>query len=641
MIRNLTLLAALCATTAFAENNYEKTDTIQEVVVTGTRQATQASTLAQTVTVIGREKLTGQNRQNVLPTVMEHTPGLFCTSRGLMGYGVSAGSAGAMKVRGIGGGAQMLVLIDGQPQFAGLMGHPIPDAYQTLMAEKVEVLRGPASLLYGSNAMGGVMNIVTRQMQQDGQKTDFNIGAGSYGSYQMEAANQLHHGRFSSTAGFSYQRTNGHLENSAYNQTSGFAKLGYELSSHWNIGADANFTHFSFNNPGGDVHPMIDYHGDITRGLASASLSNRYAHTQGTLRGFYDWGHHSINDGYSPTLPTDIPRLSSIRKEKKDLYKHNDYIAGLTWYQTAQFFKGNNVTVGLDWQHFGGEAWNEPILGGKRTFLTKQDGKVVESITQDEVGAYADFRQDVARWLTLNAGVRYTWHTQTGSQWIPQGGLAFHVTQDADIKATVSKGYRNPTISEMFMFNVNQNLAPEELMSYELSYMQHFRRGHVGASVFYMDGENIISLKMGQSYQNQAKVENCGVEVEGEYDINKHWAVNANYSYLHMEYATEGAPEHKLNLGLHCHYGKWNAGMGVQHINGLMLTTLEPENKENYTLLNANVSYKATPQVKLWVRGENLLAQKYATYCFVNRFYNFGRVMAPKATVMAGVSINI
>ena len=51
------------------------------------------------------------------------------------------------------------------------MGHPIADAYQSMMAERVEVLRGPASVLYGSNAMGGVINIVTRKMQEDGVKT--------------------------------------------------------------------------------------------------------------------------------------------------------------------------------------------------------------------------------------------------------------------------------------------------------------------------------------------------------------------------------------------------------------------------------------------------------------------------------------
>lgn len=65
----------------------------------------------------------------------------------------------------------LLVLIDGHPQYMGLFAHPISDAYQSFLAERVEVLRGPASVLYGSNAMGGVINIVTRKMQEDGMKT--------------------------------------------------------------------------------------------------------------------------------------------------------------------------------------------------------------------------------------------------------------------------------------------------------------------------------------------------------------------------------------------------------------------------------------------------------------------------------------
>lgn len=85
-------------------------------------------------------------------------PGLFTTSRGVMGYGVSNGAAGGISLRGLSGGnARLMVLIDGHPQYAGIFGHPIADAYQTLLADQVEVLHGPASVLYGSNAMGGVL----------------------------------------------------------------------------------------------------------------------------------------------------------------------------------------------------------------------------------------------------------------------------------------------------------------------------------------------------------------------------------------------------------------------------------------------------------------------------------------------------
>ena len=93
-----------------------------------------------------------------------------------MGYGVSEGAAGGMSLRGLGSGSgRLMVLIDGHPQYMGLMGHAIADAYQSLMTERVEVLRGPASVLYGSNAMGGVVNIVTRRMHEEGVKTNVNL----------------------------------------------------------------------------------------------------------------------------------------------------------------------------------------------------------------------------------------------------------------------------------------------------------------------------------------------------------------------------------------------------------------------------------------------------------------------------------
>ena len=112
-----------------------------------------------------------------------------------MGYGVSDGAAGGISLRGLSGGSgRLMVLIDGHPQYMGLMGHPIADAYQSLMAERVEVLRGPASVLYGSNAMGGVVNIVTRGMREDGVKTYADIGYGSYNTLQTEATNRIRKG---------------------------------------------------------------------------------------------------------------------------------------------------------------------------------------------------------------------------------------------------------------------------------------------------------------------------------------------------------------------------------------------------------------------------------------------------------------
>ena len=163
-MNKLVSLAIVALTATVAQAQTADSLALQEVVVTGTRNAVDVRHLPMTVTVINREALTEQHQTSILPTVMQQVPGLFVTSRSMIGYGVSTGAAGGINLRGVSGGTgQLMVLIDGHPQYQGIYGHPLSDSYQTMMAERVEVLRGPASVLYGSNAMGGVINIVTRR----------------------------------------------------------------------------------------------------------------------------------------------------------------------------------------------------------------------------------------------------------------------------------------------------------------------------------------------------------------------------------------------------------------------------------------------------------------------------------------------
>jgi iron complex outermembrane receptor protein len=592
--------------------------TLQEVVVTGTRNATDVRHLPMTVTVIGREKLTELYQANVLPTVMQQVPGLFVTSRSIMGYGVSTGGSGGINLRGISGGAgQLLVLIDGHPQYQGIYGHPISDSYQTLMAERVEVLRGPASVLYGSNAMGGVMNIVTRSMKEDGMKTSVNLGAGSYGTVQAEASNQLRSGKFSSTVSAQYGRTDNHRPRMGFEQYGGYLKLGYDFNDHWNAYIDADITHFNASHPGTTTSPLFDADQWITRGVISAALENHYGWTSGAISAYSNFGRHKIDDGTAdPTKPT------------ARYFRSKDALTGISWYQSAQLFEGNRLTVGIDYQNIYGNAY----------YTSKETGDVLDTPNKqsgrsyrNEIAGYVDFRQDLLSWLTVDAGIRLDHHSVTGTEWIPQAGLVIRPVSTGELKTMASKGFRNPTMREMYLYPPsNEELEPERIWNYELSWRHRIDAFSYGLNIFYIKGDNMIQTIQRKNV-NTGEIENYGAEIEATWRVNSNLSLTTNHSLLHMEHKIVAAPEYKGFLGANYHKNRWTAIAGLQFISNLYTEVGDQETKENFCLLNASVSYALTKACSLWVRGENLLAQSYEI--------NLGYPM-PRATFMGGVNLN-
>lgn len=606
--------------------NMGKTHEIDEVVVTGTRNETDVRHLSQTVTVVDRSKIDRSLQSSLLPVLTEQVPGLFVTARGIMGYGVSGGAAGSISLRGLSGGtARLMVMIDGHPQYAGIFGHPIADAYQSFLAERVEVLRGPASVLYGSNAMGGVINIVTRKMQGDGVKTNVRAGYGSYNTLETELTNRIRKGRFSSVVSGSYNRTDGHRPDMGFEQYGGYAKLGYEMTDNWNVWGDVNVTHFNASYPGPAGAPLVDGDQRITRGMTALAVENHYEKTSGAVSFFYNWGHHWINDGYTP---------SAGEGPKDERFLSNDNMMGVSLYQSTRLFRGNRTTLGFDWFRYGGHAWNE-YVSGERAGTTSD---LVDK-REDELAGYVDFRQDIGAWLTFNAGLRADHHSRIGLEWVPQTGLAFHLPHAMELKVSASKGFRYPILREMYMFPPqNPDLQPESMWSYELAFSQRLMDGRLsyGVNLFYIDGKNLIVTLpnphgSGMLNQNSGRIENSGVELQGAYRINRYWSVDGNYSYLHMKNPVIAAPEHKLYVGANLFCGRWNVSSGVQYIAGLYTAVGEDESKEDFVLWNLRASFRISQWLDIWVRGENLLAQRYEI--------NAGYPM-PRATVMAGVNLN-
>ncbi len=627
-MKRTTLFAiALAASSAlFAQKDTASLQHVKfdEVVVTGTRGASTMRNIPFTVSVVDRVKLTESQRQNILPTLSEQVPGLFVTQRAMMGFGVSGGAAGGISVRGLSAGAgQALVLIDGHPQYQGVFGHSISDSYQTMMAENVEVVRGPASVLYGSNAMGGVINIVTRGMKQDGVRTNINVGAGSYGTVQTEVSNQVKSGRFSSTVAAQYGRSDNHRPNMGFEQYGGYVKLAYDINRHWNAFADADITHFNASYPGTVAKPMLEADQWITRGVATLGIENRYANTNGRISVYDNFGIHKINDGYNVGATP-----------QTELFRSKDALAGISWYQTVNnLIKGNSITIGVDYQHIYGRAYytsretGEVVTAGKRGMQSGHHHS-------NEIAGYVDIRQDLASWLTLDAGIRLDNHSVAGTEWIPQFGAVVRPDDTSELKAMVSKGFRNPTMKDMYLYAVanHDSLRAERLWNYEIAWKQRILYGNLsyGVNLFIANGDNIIQAVAGKNI-NTGKIENRGAEVEATWRASRHWSFNTNHSVLHMKYHIIGAPEYKGYLGANARYGKLNIAAGIQQLSGLFTEVGAKEHKENVTLLNAAVNYYVCPALKLWVKGENLLAQKYEI--------NAGYPM-PRATFMAGVNIS-
>ncbi len=595
-----------------------------EAVVTGTRNATDVRHLSQTVSVVDRLTIEQSQQPSLLPVLSEQVPGLFVTERGVMGYGVSDGAAGGISLRGLSGGsARLMVLVDGHPQYAGIFGHPISDSYQSFLADRVEVLRGPASVLYGSNAMGGVINIVTRKMHEDGVRTNLRAGYGSYNTVETELTNRVRKGRFSSVVSGSYNRTDGHRADMGFEQYGGYAKLGYDVTDHWNVYADVNVTHFNASYPGPVSAPLVDGDQRITRGVTSVALSNRYGKTSGALSFFYNWGKHWINDGYTP---------SEGETSQDGRFKSRDNMMGVSLYQSTQFFTGNRITLGIDWFRYGGRAWTDYVAGenaGTRRDLVDKH--------EDEVAGYVDFRQDLGHWLTLNAGLRADHHSRVGTEWVPQAGLAFHLPHAIELKASAAKGFRYPILREMYMFPPqNPDLQPESMWNYEVAFSQTLLGGRLnyGVNVFFIDGKNLIVTLpnpggSGMLNQNTGTIENAGVELQAAWRINEAWSVDGNYSFLHMEHPVIAAPEHKLYAGANFSKGRWNVSTGLQYIAGLYTAVGDNPQQEDFVLWNLRGSFRVSKWLDIWARGENLLAQKYEI--------NAGYPM-PRATVMGGVN---
>lgn len=601
---------------------------LQGVVVSANKIQVNRNSVPLSISVIDREEIEASSESALLPVLSQRVPGLFVTQKGITGFGVNDGSAGTVNIRGVGQGNKVLMLFDGQPQWAGIFGHALPDTYVASDVERVEVIRGPGSLMYGSNAMGGVVNIITRHHKQEGRRTQARIMYGSYNTQKYMVNNGYNIGNFSSFISLNHDRTDGHRPNSKFHITNGFANLGYKINEHYRVTGDLSLAKFKTQNPGEIDAPVLDYLVDVLRGTTSFALENHHEKTSGALRVFYNWGNHEVNDGYEPG---GTPRSY--------LFRSDDHNTGVLLYQSFRLVEGNTFTAGIDYKNWGGHAWNDSINGKKGELIDK---------SVNEVAGYVIMQQDLFDMLSINAGVRYEHNSVFGGEWVPQAGLTVRPFEGNVIRASFSKGFRSPNIREMYMWGAaNDELKPENMLNYEVAVGQSFLDGRLYGEVtaFFIDGKNMIesvSVVPGQTYpmknRNVGTFTNKGIELEGRYQILRNLSMDMNYSYLHTSKPLLAAPAHKLNVGATYSPGRFTFNANVQSVYDLYVRLENPANKisevkENYTVLNARAAYRFGSRDKglnLFVKGENLTATRYTI--------NYGFPM-PKAVFMGGIDV--
>lgn len=610
------IASSMIIQSAFAEEFRRDTVSLKEVLVTAPKK-TDVELTPLDVSFINAEEINKSTETSLLPVLMHKVPGVFVTERGFAGYGVSGGSAGTVNIRGVGGGNKVLFLIDGQPQFAGIFGHSLADTYVANGVERVEVVKGPSSLLYGTNAMGGSVNIITRRQTEDGVSGRARAMFGSFSTQKFDVSTGIRKGRFAMTAAGQIDRSNGNREGSEFWLANEFLQMQYTASDHWHMGANVDMTQSKANNPGTTQDPLLSMWTKIFRGTGSVYANNNYDWGHGAIQGFINWGRHRVDDGYAPGA------------DPKDyLFNSTDYNMGFNIFQTVRPWQSNDLSMGIDFLHWGGHSWNEMKADGKETSDFKKCENEIAGYVMMQQGFFSDR-------LSVNAGVRLQHGSQYGNIWVPQAGVIYRPTEMSHIKFSFSKGFRAPNLRELYLYApANPDLKPEYMLNYELSYSQGLLEGklHLGAALFFIDGKDLIQVERIDGKprnMNVGKFINKGFELEASYAPSTLWRFSANYAYLHTDNSSLlYAPKNKLEAEVSFNPGPFEFTLEDSSI--WSLQNGNPDGKENYNLLNFRAAYthEAKVPVTLFVKVDNITDNHYEVV--------YGCPM-PGTTLMGGV----
>ncbi|MFW6160234.1 MAG: TonB-dependent receptor, partial [Acidobacteriota bacterium] len=347
------------------------------VVVTATATRKEVKDCSSSVSVVRAEDIKAFSASNAL-NLLNYLPGVFVQKTGDFGRA-------DVDIRGIGQrGRRINILVDGRPEKMGLYGCAITHAFPLDNVERIEVVRGPASVLYGSEALGGVVNIITRN-PKPGFETDFSASYGNFDTRQFNLRHGAKLNKWSYYLTLDRRQSNGHRQNSSYQGNALTGKLRYDFSDHLQITLQTKYFDGKKYEAGTIDQPLQDFWNDYERGAVDITLKAGGEKDEYFLKAYRNFGHHLFSDGWHS----------------------RDYVNGATFRYITRRMKNNELVCGVDFRSLGGKSYNWP------------QGQW----DKNEMGVFVQNEHVFAQRLIFSAGFRLQQDSLFGLESCPHGGI--------------------------------------------------------------------------------------------------------------------------------------------------------------------------------------------------------------------------
>ncbi|MDX5591937.1 TonB-dependent receptor plug domain-containing protein [Pseudovibrio sp. SPO723] len=583
---------ALAATPSLAQAlAEEQAIVLDEITVSANRTPTEAAKTGSTVLVVTSEELEREG-DTFVQDYLARLPGITVSQNG------PAGTASTLRIRGL-GNKYLQVRIDGI-NISDPTGTQVAARLTDLLTadiERIEVLKGSQSALYGGQAVGGVIDIRTKRAKAGEVNHRASVEGGSYGTFN---------GAYGISAGFD----RGQISlNAQHLRSDGFSAL----DENENPGADDD----GYRNT--TLSGRADY--DLTDALAVYSAV-RYYNARNEYDGFGapSAQNHEDSEYRAGLVGTKLSLIDdrfisdlSFQISRIDREIHSDNPGTYRGDRQAVEYLGSyelNDTVSVV---FGGDWANEEV-------------DLSSGLNEDTQiwGGFAQLNLDLFDRLALTGSVRRDDHSQFGEQWTWRSSAAFEVDAATTLRSSIGTGFRAPSNYELYHPTYgNAQLEPETSLSFDVGVDRVWFDGRLltSATYFYIQREDLIDYSFATSgyVQVDGTSKNQGVELSAEYAVNERLALSTAYTYTDSE-DPDGArlvrvPLHDLSLGLvYQPNDNWTVSMNGNYVADTIDSQWPGTTElDDYFLLNGKVSYAFDEGPELYLRAENILDQEYQT----------------------------